>query len=132
MFRDRLTYPQLRDQVLRLEVQYQPDVILIENAAPGMQLIQDLRDNHQGLPLLIPVTPEGTKLERMREHIGLMESGLVLLPKGAPWLEDLFAEFTAAYPEHDDQIDSVSQLLKYVSGRRFLPMRVPLSIGLPM
>jgi hypothetical protein len=40
------------------------------------------------------------------------ESGLVFLPKGAPWLADFEAELFA-FPgaRHDDQCDSVSQAL---------------------
>ncbi len=43
-----------------------------------------------------------------------MEAGHVLLPKEAPWLA-VFLEELLAFPRgrHDDQVDSVSQFLKW-------------------
>ncbi len=43
-----------------------------------------------------------------------MEAGHVLLPKEAPWLA-MFLEELLAFPrgKHDDQVDNVSQFLKW-------------------
>jgi predicted phage terminase large subunit-like protein len=47
-----------------------------------------------------------------------IEGGLVFLPPAAPWLEEFLNEFRR-FPHgvHDDQIDSVSQLLDYKFSR---------------
>ena len=49
----------------------------------------------------------------------MIESGKVFLPNDAPWL-DQFRYEIAAFPNgsHDDQIDSLSQFLRWASDRR--------------
>ena len=51
---------------------------------------------------------------RMEAQTPRFEAGHVLLPKEAPWLADLLDELLA-FPRgrHDDQVDSVSQFLKW-------------------
>ena len=48
-----------------------------------------------------------------------IEAGHVLLPKEADWL-DTFLHELLAFPtgRHDDQVDSVSQFLKWASSQR--------------
>ena len=47
-----------------------------------------------------------------------IEAGHVLLPRGAEWLDAFLLELLAfPYGRHDDQIDSVSQFLKWTSSR---------------
>lgn len=45
----------------------------------------------------------------------MVEAGLLLLPESAPWLVDFEVEFFG-FPlsTHDDQVDSVTQFLKWV------------------
>jgi len=43
VFRARLQYPDLRRKVASLAGRYGAETILIEDAGPGMQLLQDLR-----------------------------------------------------------------------------------------
>src|SRR3989442_4892518 len=43
VFRGRLSYPELRRKVARLAEKYGAETILIEEAGPGMALLQDLR-----------------------------------------------------------------------------------------
>jgi len=42
VFRDRLQYPDLRRKIASLAVQYGAQTVLIENAGPGLTLLQDL------------------------------------------------------------------------------------------
>ncbi len=48
-----------------------------------------------------------------------IEAGAVFLPRQAPWLDDLRAEILA-FPHgmHDDQVDSISQALSWMSRPR--------------
>ena len=65
--------------------------------------------------------PEGSKAERMVAQSGKIEAGHVYLPREASWLDTFMLELLA-FPNgrHDDQVDSVSQFLNWVSLRKFL------------
>ena len=58
--------------------------------------------------------PEGDKGMRMEAQTPRFEAGHVLLPKEALWLAT-FLDALLAFPRgrHDDQVDSVSQFLKW-------------------
>src|SRR4029079_5715662 len=45
VFRERLEYPYLRQKVVSLAANFGADTILIEEAGPGMSLLQDLRSD---------------------------------------------------------------------------------------
>jgi predicted phage terminase large subunit-like protein len=47
----------------------------------------------------------------------------VLLPKNAPWLTEYLTEL-AAFPgsKHDDQVDSTTQALDYITGTVYEPI----------
>jgi predicted phage terminase large subunit-like protein len=64
------------------------------------------------------IKPEGDKVMRMSAQTAKIESGAVHLPKGARWLDDLRSE-VLAFPQglHDDQVDSISQALNWMSAR---------------
>jgi predicted phage terminase large subunit-like protein len=122
VFRARLEYPALRRKVISLAAKFSADTILIENAGPGMALLQDLRrDLPRGMPRPIGRRPEGSKAERMVAQTAKIEAGHVYLPREAPWLDTLLLELLA-FPNgrYDDQVDSVSQLLNWASQRNFL------------
>jgi phage terminase large subunit-like protein len=66
VFRGRLKYPDLRRKVASLADRYRAETILIEDAGPGMALLQDLRrDLPRGMVRPIGRKPEGSKVERM-------------------------------------------------------------------
>ena len=66
VFRDRLEYPDLRRKVIALAVEHNAKTILVEDAGPGMNLIQDLRaDPKKPMVNPIGIKPEGSKVERM-------------------------------------------------------------------
>ena len=113
VFRGRLEYPDLRRKVIALAEARRPATILVEDAGPGMNLLQDLQHSMPpGLNRPIGVKPEGSKLERMAAQSAKIEAGQVHLPTSAPWLGDFLTELLA-FPNgrHDDQVDSVSQFL---------------------
>ena len=133
VFRDRLCYPDLRRRVAALAARYEADTILIENAGPGMPLLQDLRcDPPPGLPYPIGQKPEGSKVARMEAQSAKIEAGHLHLPKEADWLDAFLLELLA-FPRgrHDDQVDSVSQFLKWAAAHRFFEGQ-SLGVGLPI
>src|SRR5712671_5175737 len=68
----------------------------------------------QGMTRPIGVKPEGSKVDRMAAQSAKIEAGHVHLPNSAPWLGDFLMELLS-FPNgrHDDQVDSVSQFLRW-------------------
>ncbi len=62
-----------------------------------------------------PIKPIGDKVTRLNLLTGLIESGHVILPPAAPWLDDFLLEITR-FPraKHDDQVDSFTQALAWM------------------
>lgn len=110
---NQVDYPTLKRKVINFAERDNPAAILIEDKSSGQSLIQDLR-NSTTLPI-IPIEPLGDKLFRANEVSAMVEAGLMRLPETAPWLIDFEGEFFG-FPlvTHDDQVDSVTQFLKWV------------------
>ena len=109
----------MRRKVASLAAKHGAGTILIESAGPGMALLQDLwRDLPRGMTRPLGQKPEGSKADRMVAQSAKIEAGQVHLPREAEWL-DTFLHELLAFPNgrHDDQVDSVSQFLKWTSLR---------------
>jgi predicted phage terminase large subunit-like protein len=110
-----LEFPQLRRKLIELSHKHKPRHILIEEAGPGLHLIQEFRANSvSGVPMPLGIRPEGDKVMRTEAQSARIEAGQVHLPVGAPWLDEFLHELLA-FPNgrHDDQVDSVSQFLNW-------------------
>lgn len=119
----RLEYPALKRQIIALAKQHNPEAILIEDKASGQSLLQDLRKETD--LKLIAIMPTQDKLTRLAQVSVMVESGRVLLPKKAPWLEEFLSEllgFPAA--AHDDMVDVFSQYLNWTRGKKEQSMRI--------
>lgn len=130
VWRGRLEFPRLKQQVVALARQYQPSHVLIESAGPGLHLIQEFRINPaSGVPVPIGVDPKGDKRDRMEAQSARFESGQVHFPEDASWLAACLDEILG-FPNtrHDDQLDSISQFLNWAETRR---ARSDRPIGLP-
>jgi predicted phage terminase large subunit-like protein len=117
----RLSYPDLRREVANLAERYGAEFILIEDAGPGMSLLQDLRQEPPpGMNRPIGIKPQGSKGQRMAAQSFKLQDGRVYLPKQAHWLEEFLRELLA-FPngKHDDQVDSLSQFLNWAAKRRY-------------
>ena len=134
--RGRLEYPELRRKVIALAQEHKCSRVLIEDAGPGMNLLQDLRCSPApGTLRPIGVRPEGGKLERMAAQTAKIEAGHVYLPKDAPWLGEFLSELLA-FPNgrRDDQVDSVSQFLFWWQRENFqshMPVVMPYYVSQP-
>src|ERR1700722_16966855 len=74
LFRGRLEYPDLRRKVIALAPQHRPATILIEDAGPGMSLLQDLRNSMPaGLIRPIGVRPVGEKMDPLPAQAATLE-----------------------------------------------------------
>ena len=117
VLRERMEFPALLRCLLAHRRAFGPGPLLVEDAAAGAQVLQALRaDPH--LPNAIACKPEGDKASRLHGQSRKFESGDVLLPESAAWLAELEAELLA-FPKgrHDDQVDSISQYLRWCDKR---------------
>jgi len=109
--REQYIYPDLLRVAQQLRKQWKPKLVIIELAVSGISLHQDLKrlqlNDVRGLSCKV------SKVERLVAETPKLEAGQVRLPKSAPWLAAFQAE-VAAFPngKHDDQVDSMSQMLK--------------------
>ena len=122
VFRADSSTPILGARSRALPRRYGAETILIEDAGPGMSAAAGpaARSRPPGMPRPIGQKPEGSKADRMVAQSAKIEAGHVHLPREADWLDDLLLELLA-FPQgrHDDQVDSVSQFLKWAAVRKF-------------
>jgi len=113
VYRAKLEFPALVGQVEAQYRKHRPHNILVEDAASGTSLIQSLQRG-TSMPIKA-ITPKADKVTRLNILTGLIESGQVILPPDAPWLDDFLLEITR-FPngKHDDQVDSFTQGLEYL------------------
>lgn len=115
VLREKLEYPDLVKKVHSAYnniSQVYPSTLktlLIEDSSSGIQLIQELRGKN------INIHPSKLKQDKGSRLIlasPLFESGQVLLPREADWLEDYINELLR-FPrgKFDDQVDSTTQFL---------------------
>jgi predicted phage terminase large subunit-like protein len=111
--RDRLEYPDLKRKLREMAEQHRAGVVLVEDAASGIQLLQELR--REGFARIKPVKPLGDKVMRMAAQTPTIEAGRVYIPYDAPWLPDYLHEL-AMFPKgrFDDQVDSTAQALAFI------------------
>ncbi len=105
--RCRVEYPDLRRLVIAMAKEHKATTVLIEDAGPGLQLVQDLRlAMPSGMTRPIGVKPVGNKVERMSVPSAKIEAGHVYLPHDAPWLDEFLVELLS-FPNgrHDDQVE---------------------------
>jgi predicted phage terminase large subunit-like protein len=117
VFRERLDFPDLKRAVWQMYGQFHPTQVLIEDQASGTALIQELR--REGMYHLVGIKPAGDKEMRMHARTAMIENGFVLLPEEAPWRANYLSEL-GAFPKgrFDDQVDSTSQALAYLTEHR--------------
>ncbi|ESR23777.1 phage terminase large subunit [Lutibaculum baratangense] len=117
--RGRFEAPDLRRRINEIHHRWQLDQTIIEDADIGRAIGQDLRRSRDCRPVL--VRPRLDKEARFLAQSARFESGQVHVPKDAPWLAEWLNELLA-FPNgrHDDQVDSTSQALDYLSRRAFM------------
>lgn len=123
VFREKLQFPDLKRRVVSHAKDLNADVLLIEDAASGQQLLQILKQEApHGVPRPIGCKPESDKLSRFSAQTHRIENGEIVLPKDATWLGEFELE-VLGFPnrKHDDQVDALTQLLAWQSRRKFWP-----------
>ncbi|MEM7670429.1 MAG: phage terminase large subunit [Pseudomonadota bacterium] len=127
VFRGKLQFPDLKQKVTDLSRKHNTDVLLVEDAASGSQLIQVLRhEAPTGVPKPIARKPEADKQTRFAAASARIEAGELMLPREAPWLAE-FEREVLGFPNlrHDDQADAMSQLLTWHQKRKTVAITAP-------
>ncbi len=123
VLRRRLDYPSLKNTLIKLAKDYEPYEILIEKKSSGTQLLQDL--SKQTFLPLVTITPKKSKFDRLNIVLPLIEEGKIVLPYYASWLADFENELISfPHSKHDDQVDSLTQLLIRIKNRKHEEMRL--------
>ncbi|MCB2077406.1 MAG: phage terminase large subunit [Novosphingobium sp.] len=126
LVRVRMQYPDLLAKVRFERNRWRADTILVEKAATGIPLLDDLSrdfrgngpaEHHARYCARIGITPGIGKEERLSAQVERLYSGHARFPAQANWLPDLKRELLA-FPSgtYDDQVDSVSQFLGWSVG----------------
>lgn len=115
-WRARAEFPELVAAFKAVYARDHPQAVLVEDAASGQSLIQAIK-KETAIPVL-PVKVDRDKVARANAVTPLFESGRVFLPESASWLMD-YVEELASFPAgaHDDQVDTTTQALLYLTGR---------------
>jgi predicted phage terminase large subunit-like protein len=112
-FKKRVAYPELKLAVRGMATgRHRAGAVLVEDVGSGKSLVQELRASTR-LPI-VTYRPDRDKVSRAHAVTGICAARRVVLPQGAPWLEDFFDEllrFPAA--EHDDQVDALTMALTF-------------------
>lgn len=117
----RLNFPDLLEDALLSYKEYKPDRIVIEKAASGHPLYQEMRK--RGIPVT-PVPPKGSKISRANAATILLEQGVIYYPDGYAWADELIEE-CASFPNglHDDLVDATVYGLLFL--RRMFMLETP-------
>lgn len=115
-WRARVEFPDLKRKVVTIADQWHPHAVLVEDAASGQSLVQELKAGTR-LPIL-PVKVTGDKVARAAAATPTIEAGRVYLPRGAAWLDDFMRE-VSSFPssKHDDYTDTLTQFLNWARGK---------------
>jgi predicted phage terminase large subunit-like protein len=116
VIRGRFEVPDLRRRIEATTDAYGAHATLIEETDIGRATLQEMRLHSPVRPILWRVRFD--KEARLLAQAPKFEAGQVLLPREAPWLADYVSELLA-FPNgtHDDQVDSTSQALGWLSRR---------------
>lgn len=111
----RLKFPDLKTTNKFLHDKYRPVTILIEDKASGQSLIDELERETEIRCPIVPMQPNQNKVLRAELVSPTLKQGKVWYITG-DWVKD-FKEEVENFPngDHDDQIDSVSQFLIWVT-----------------
>ena len=113
MFRQKLTYPELKVKIEQWARKYIPRFILIEDKASGQQIIQDLRLD--GVSNIVAIKPKLDKITRFASITPLFQASRALLPKQSIFNMLVLKELlNFPHTKHDDIVDSISQFLNFI------------------
>lgn len=113
VFRNKLDYPSLKRRVVAEYNRHRPHRLLIEDADFGRALKKDLLAYEDIRPT--PILPVHDKVTRAEAQAFPISEGRLYLPEDSPWVGEFLNEILS-FPNgrHDDQLDSMTQFLKWI------------------
>jgi predicted phage terminase large subunit-like protein len=113
--RERLEPALLSRRIEQMDLEHEADATIIEDTELGRAFVSEMRHSTSIRPILFK-TRGIDKDSRLEAQAPKFEAGQVVLPQHAPWLGTFVSELLA-FPSvaHNDQVDSVSQALSYLS-----------------
>jgi predicted phage terminase large subunit-like protein len=125
VIRGRYEAPDLRRKIEQTHIDWRAHATIIEKAGIGDAIGAEMRRQSRIRPLLIKVRVD--KQSRLIAESPKFEAGQVLLPRDAGWLGEYVVELLA-FPagRNDDQVDSTSQALRYLTGKMMQSPKVQL------
>jgi predicted phage terminase large subunit-like protein len=114
-WKGKVEFPELKRVLISVCDQWKPEECLIEDAASGQSLLQELQSS-TSLPLK-PIKPDRDKEARAQSCTGIAEAGRIFLPADAAWLSEFMDEL-CGFPNmpHDDEVDAATQALNFLRG----------------
>jgi predicted phage terminase large subunit-like protein len=115
IFRERLSYPNLKESMQTLGARFSPDIILVEDHSSGQSVAQDLLAS--GMSSIKPVRHKLDKVARFAMALCSIRAGKVLFPR-SDFMERVLLPELLEFPnsKHDDMVDSLSQAINYSKG----------------
>ncbi len=111
--RRRMDFPTLKRAVRDLARGHGAGIVLVEERASGISLIQELRAEGFSIVQAAPAL-DGDKNMRLRGQTAKIEGGFVLFPREAHWLDTYLLELvTFPNTKNDDQVDSTVYALAW-------------------
>jgi predicted phage terminase large subunit-like protein len=109
----RVEFPGLVEIVKTKILEQRPLVVLVEDAASGTPLVQELRRWNAGIQIeaIPPTAAKGTRAEAATP---LFKNQKVALPANEPWLDDWVKEHLRFPGKPNDQVDTTSLALTYL------------------
>ena len=138
-WQDRLQYPDLKPKVLdEYEIVFgegkdakRVDLVLVEDKAAGIVLIQDLQRAH--IPVRKYNPGNADKIQRLSIVANVVKAGRVYVPESSvnpgfvrDWAEGMITQI-CSFPQttHDDFVDAFSQALRYLRDAGWLSIDPP-------
>jgi len=121
VWRNKVEAPQLEQAVKNMFEKFRPQAVVIEDKSSGSSVIQNIRQKTL-IPVIAFDPKQRDKEVRASAVTPTVEAGKCFIPESAPWLEDFLLEHER-FPnaEHDDQVDTTSMALEYLSNKTAQP-----------
>lgn len=112
VWRNRAEFPDLKRALVSQATKWGAHAVVVEDAASGQSLIQELRRNTR-IPL-VTVKVDRDKTARANAISAIHEAKLCYVPDNEHWVSD-FMDECASFPSatHDDQVDAFVHALTY-------------------
>jgi predicted phage terminase large subunit-like protein len=111
-WRGRVHWSMFLDQIREMKSKYDPQVILIEDNGPALELQSHLQTSRCEVEL---IAPHDDKLTRLRRHVDLFHDRQIVVRAGAPFTEELIVECeTFPYGPSDDLVDAATQFFDWI------------------